>query len=164
MRMLGIDPGTALCGWGVVDHSGSRREAVDYGVISTPAKMDGARRLQIIYDELHQIIYQYAPQQAAIEKLFFGRNTTTALSVGQARGVVLLALVKAQIPIVEVTPTQVKQAVAGYGRASKQQIQLMVTRLLRLAQIPTPDDVADALAIALTGGDWLHFQEVVRDR
>ncbi|OLZ09818.1 crossover junction endodeoxyribonuclease RuvC [Sulfobacillus thermosulfidooxidans] len=163
MRILGIDPGTAICGWAIVDKERHESLAVDYGAILTPGDLPAAQRLERVYDELLAIIDRYRPEYGAVEKLFFGQNTKTALAVGQARGVVLLALSQRQVSLVEMAPTEVKQTVTGYGRADKHQVQLMVTRLLHLPKVPKPDDVADALAIAMTGLEWVKYREVLRD-
>lgn len=149
MRILGIDPGIAIVGFGFIDQQGSRLTPVQYGCITTESDLDQAVRLQIIYDSLGQLIERYKPEAIAIEKLYFNRNVTTAFSVGQARGVIMLAAVQHGLEIAEYTPLQVKQAVVGYGKAEKQQIQEMVRILLKLSAAPKPDDVADALAIAI---------------
>lgn len=149
MRILGIDPGTAITGFGLVDQVGNRLTPIEYGVIRTPAKMDLAERLTIIYAEIGKLITEYRPEQIAIEQLFFNKNVTTALSVGHARGVVLLSAALHQLIIAEYTPLQVKMAVVGYGGAEKRQVQEMVRVLLCLNGIPKPDDAADALAIAI---------------
>ena len=148
---LGIDPGTATTGYGLVrlERDGSL-VAVKYGVILTPKDASAPARLEMIYDGLCEFINKYKPETAAVEKLFFSRNVTTALAVGQARGVVMLALQKAGIEAFEYTPKEVKNAVAGYGGADKRQVQDMVRALLQLDSIPRPDDAADALAIAIT--------------
>ena len=148
---LGIDPGTATTGYGLVriEPDGSMI-AVNYGVILTPKDATASARLVMLYDELRGIISEYRPQIAAVEKLFFSKNVTTALAVGQARGVVMLCLEQAGIEAFEYTPNEVKQAVAGYGSAQKKQVQEMVRALLALESIPKPDDAADALAIAIT--------------
>jgi crossover junction endodeoxyribonuclease RuvC len=148
---LGIDPGTATTGYGLVrlEQDGGL-VAVKYGVILTPKEATAPARLETIYDELCGILNKYKPETAAVEKLFFSRNVTTALAVGQARGVVMLALQKAGIESFEYTPKEVKNAVAGYGGADKRQVQEMVRALLQLESIPKPDDAADALAIAIT--------------
>jgi crossover junction endodeoxyribonuclease RuvC len=154
MRILGLDPGTASVGYGIVEESEGQVSVVVYGVIRTePKDGDSARRLQIIYEQLNELLSQFKPDAAAVEELFFGRNITTAISVGQARGVLLLALANAGIPIAEYSPPKIKEAVSGYGNASKQQVQYMVQNLLDLEEIPKPDDAADGLAVALT-----HFQ------
>jgi len=159
MQVLGIDPGTAILGWGVIEHDGHTARALAYGAIRTPAKMAVADRLHLLYDQLTALLQQYSPDRAAIESLFFGRNVTTAIQVGQARGVCLLALAQAQVPLTELKPSEVKLAVTGYGAADKAQVGQMVVRLLRLDTLPKPDDVADALAIALTGYEYWHYQE-----
>ena len=148
---LGIDPGTATTGYGLVriDPDGSLI-AVNYGVILTPKEATASERLVMLYDQLQDIIRQHQPEIAAVEKLFFSRNVTTALAVGQARGVVMLCLEQSGIQAFEYTPNEVKQAVAGYGGAPKKQMQEMVKALLALDSIPKPDDAADALAIAIT--------------
>ena len=150
MRILGIDPGTATTGFGLIEHNHGQFTFLDAGVILTPADELMPNRLVTIYDELTQVIRETKPDQAAVEQLFFATNVTTAISVGQARGVILLALAKAGLIPGEYTPMQIKQAVTGYGGAKKPQIQEMVRLLLKLPQIPKPDDAADALAIAIT--------------
>ncbi len=149
MLILGIDPGLAIVGWGVLDFNNSRFRTVAYGSIQTPAGMETSRRLLGIYRELNGIIEKYHPEQMAIEELFFTKNITTGIRVAEARGVVLLCGEKAGIPLSEYTPMQVKQAVAGYGLADKNQVIQMVTRILNLPAPPKPDDTADALAIAI---------------
>jgi crossover junction endodeoxyribonuclease RuvC len=149
MRIMGIDPGVARVGFAFVDKFGHEMKAVQYGVIETPAHTAMESRLLTIYETTVALIEKYQPQSMAIEKLFFNTNVTTALNVGQARGVLLLAGRQHGLTIVEYTPLQVKQAITGYGQAEKHQVQEMVRRLLRLDQIPKPDDAADALAIAL---------------
>ena len=148
---LGIDPGTATTGYGLVRlaQDGSL-VAVKYGVILTPKDASASARLEMLYDQLCDILNEYKPDTAAVEKLFFSRNVTTAIAVGQARGVVMLCLQQAGIEPFEYTPNEVKQAVAGYGSADKKQVQEMVRTLLQLDSIPKPDDAADALAIAIT--------------
>ncbi|MDB5185051.1 MAG: ruvC [Candidatus Saccharibacteria bacterium] len=150
MRILGIDPGTGILGFGIIEYERGKIQLVDAGVIRTPVKEDDAIRLQTIYDELTDIIAETKPQQMSVEKLFFSRNVTTAMTVAQARGVVLLCGMQAQLEIFEYTPMQIKQAVTGYGRADKKQMQEMVRVLLQLKEIPRPDDAADALAAAIT--------------
>lgn len=149
MRVMGIDPGIAIVGFGVVDRQGNQLKAVEYGSIQTEAGLLVQTRLKQIYDACTKLFHQYRPDVIAIEKLFFNRNVTTAFTVGQARGVMMLAAEEAGIPITEYTPLQVKMAVVGYGQAQKRQVQEMVKMLLHLPQIPKPDDVADALAIAI---------------
>lgn len=157
--VLGIDPGIADTGYGVIKVSGSKLEALAYGSIKTPAGEELPLRLKTLYKELTSLIKRYHPQMAAIEKLFFNKNVKTALIVGQARGVAMLALSQAKMPIYEFTPSQVKQAVSAYGKASKMQVQKMVKLILHLESIPQPDDAADALAVAICAANrsnlWL---------
>jgi crossover junction endodeoxyribonuclease RuvC len=148
---LGIDPGTATTGYGLVRLTrDGELVAVKYGVILTSKDASAPARLEMIYDQLCDVLKEYKPDTAAVEKLFFSRNVTTALAVGQARGVVMLALQKAGIESFEYTPKEIKNAVAGYGGADKRQVQEMVRALLQLDSIPKPDDAADALAVAIT--------------
>ena len=149
MLALGIDPGTAICGYGFVESNGSRLIAHEYGAITTSAKARPEDRLAKIYDELDMLIKKYKPDVMGVEQLFFNRNVTTAIPVGQARGVVLLAAAKNGLELVERTPLQIKQSVTGYGKATKEQVIYMVTKLLNLPEPPKPDDVADALAVAI---------------
>lgn len=150
MRILGIDPGTATLGFGVIDVDKGKAQLVDAGVIRTPAKEDDAVRLQTIFEEITDIIAQNKPQVMSIEKLFFVQNITTGMTVAQARGVVLLAGQQAGLEIFEYTPLQIKQSMTGYGHAEKKQIQEMVRVILKLKVVPKPDDAADALAAAIT--------------
>jgi len=150
MRILGIDPGTGILGFGVIDFDKGKPQLVDAGVIRTLAKEDDAVRLQTIFEEITDIIVQSEPTVMAIEKLYFAQNVTTAMTVSQARGVVLLAGQQAGLEIFEYTPLQIKQALTGYGRAEKKQIQEMVRVILQLRAVPKPDDAADALATAIT--------------
>lgn len=148
---LGIDPGTATTGYGFVRLTrDGELVAVAYGIISTPKESTAPARLEMLYKKLRSLLRKYKPEIAAVEKLFFQRNVSTAIAVGQARGVVMLALQQAHIEAFEYTPNEVKQAVAGYGSADKRQVQEMVRALLALDAIPKPDDAADALAIAIT--------------
>lgn len=150
MRSLGIDPGTATMGWGVVEEDGAGgMRLVDYGALTTSKDLPLERRLQKLYVELTELIAAHRPDTAGVEELFFAKNVTTAISVSHARGVVLLALANADIPVHEYRPMAVKQAVTGYGHADKAQIQEMVRLQLGLERIPKPDDAADALAIAI---------------
>lgn len=149
MKILGIDPGTATTGFGIITKKQGALTAIDYGVISTSKKLDMHLRLNIIYQDLSELITHHKPDLIAVEKLFFVKNITTGISVGQARGVVLLTAAQADLSLLEFTPLQVKQAVTGYGQASKKQIQEMVTKILKLPSLPQPDDAADALAIAI---------------
>lgn len=150
VRILGIDPGTGILGFGVIDVIKGKPQLVDGGVIRTPVKEDDAVRLLTIYTELTEIIKLHKPEMMSVEKLFFARNVTTAMTVAQARGVVLLCAQQVGIPIHEYTPMQIKQAITGYGKADKKQMQEMVRVLLNLKEIPKPDDAADALAAAIT--------------
>ena len=150
MRIIGIDPGTGILGFGVIDVDKGKAKMVDAGVIRTPVKEDDAVRLQTIYEELTTIISETKPAHMSVEKLFFAQNVTTAMTVAQARGVVLLTGRQAGLEIFEYTPLQIKQAVTGYGRAEKKQIQEMVRVILQLKDVPKPDDCADALAAAIT--------------
>mgnify|MGYP000010607992 FL=1 len=149
LRILGIDPGYAILGYGVVDTEGSKHTVVDYGVIETAAGVPFPARLDKLYCGMQQLIALHKPEQAVFEELFFYRNTTTAISVGAGRGVVLLAAQQAGIPLYEYTPMQIKLAVTGDGHADKHAVQQMVKLLLGLPRIPKPDDAADALAAAL---------------
>ncbi len=149
MLVIGIDPGTATTGFGLVRDTAQGLEVVDFGTILTPAGLPQEQRLVMLFDQLSKILILHRPESAAVEKLFFSRNVTTAITVGQARGVVLLALARSGLAVDEYTPMEIKQAVAGYGGADKNQIQQMVRALLNLEVVPKPDDAADALAIAI---------------
>jgi len=150
MRILGIDPGTGILGFGVIDvDKSSKMKLVDAGVIKTPVHEDDSVRLLTIFNELKSIILEFKPEVMSVEKLFFARNVTTAMTVSQARGVVLLLGMQHELELHEFTPMQIKQAVTGYGGADKKQIQEMVRVLLQLKEIPKPDDAADALAAAI---------------
>jgi crossover junction endodeoxyribonuclease RuvC len=149
MRVLGLDPGLAITGYGLVESEGQRLQPLAYGVVRTPARTPTAERLVLLHDELSQLLARYRPEVAAVEELFLDTNARTAMQVGQARGVLLLTLAQAGIPVAEYTPMQIKQAITGYGGADKHQVQQMIALLLNLAAIPTPDDAADALAISV---------------
>ena len=150
MRVLGIDPGLAITGYGIVDEEeDGHLRAVAYDAITTPAGMPVPERLLRLYDHLAAVISRWQPEVAAVERLFFGRNVTTAFTVGQARGVVLLCVARHGLQVVEYKPAEIKQALVGYGNADKQQVQYMVRSLLDLPETPRPDDVADALATAV---------------
>lgn len=149
MRVLGVDPGTARVGYGVVEEEATSLRTVTYGLVMTSSGTSLSERLQEIYQALRSLLAETKPEALAAEELFFSRNARTALAVGQARGVVLLAAAHAGVPVFEYTPLQVKQAVAGYGKAPKEQVQEMVRMLLGLPETPRPDDVADALAVAI---------------
>jgi crossover junction endodeoxyribonuclease RuvC len=149
MLTLGIDPGTATTGYGLLLEQGDRLVHLDHGIISTSKNDAPQVRLRIIYTELKRLIAKHKPEAIAVEKLFFGVNAKTAIAVGQARGMSLLAAAEMKIPVAEYTPLQVKMAVTGYGKADKLQVQQMIKTLLALSEIPKPDDAADALAVAL---------------
>lgn len=149
MRILGIDPGTGILGFGIIEAANGKAQMVDAGVIRTPVKQDDAIRLATIYEELTDIIAETKPRVMSVEKLFFAQNVTTAMAVSQARGVVLLCGQQAGLTIFEYTPLQIKQALTGYGRADKKQMQEMVRVVLQLKEQPKPDDCADALAAAI---------------
>lgn len=149
-RIIGIDPGIARMGYGIIDVNGNHLRPVAFGCIETPAHTPVGNRLRQIYEELSALLQQHKPDAMAVEELFFNRNTTTAFTVGQARGVAILAGVQAGVSLAEYTPMEVKLAVVGYGRADKAQVQEMVRVLLALAERPKPDDTADALAVAIT--------------
>ena len=150
MRVLGIDPGYAIVGWGVVDYVGNRFAPVDFGAVCTDAGVPFERRLDEVYTGVKEVIARTQPEVLAIEKLFYQHNQTTVIGVAEARGVILLAAAQAGLPIYEYTPMQVKQAVTGYGKAVKKQVQEMTRMLLSLPAVPKPDDTADALAMAIT--------------
>lgn len=156
MKILGIDPGTGILGFGIIEIVNNQPRLIDGGVIRTPVKEDDAVRLLTIYEELTDIIKETKPDVMSVEKLFFARNVTTAMTVAQARGVVLLCGKQAGLPIFEYTPMQIKQAVTGYGKADKKQMQEMVRTILQLKEIPKPDDAADALAAAITHSMTMH--------
>lgn len=162
MVVVGIDPGTATTGYGfVAETDQGELKIIECGVIQTPANEPMEQRLKTLYKKLNSLFLLHCPDYGAVEKLFFQRNVTTALSVGQARGVVLLAMAEHSIPVAEYTPLEVKQAVAGYGGADKRQIQEMVKALLELKEIPRPDDAADALAIAICHINSSRFSRLV---
>ena len=149
MRILGIDPGYAILGWGVIDVVGNKFSVVDYGSILTDTSMEMPARLQVLYNGLTELIHKYKPDDASIEQLFFNSNAKTAILVGEARGVAVLACANGNLNIGEYTPLQIKQALVGYGRADKKQVQYMVKTMLNLKAVPKPDDTADALAAAI---------------
>ena len=149
MKVMGIDPGIAITGYGVLEKEGNNVKLLNYGSITTDTSMETSERLLIIYNSLTDVIKNFKPDRIAIEELFFNKNAKTVMQVGQARGVSILATANQGIEIWEYTPLEVKQSIVGYGRASKQQVQEMVKVLLDLKETPKPDDVADALAIAL---------------
>jgi crossover junction endodeoxyribonuclease RuvC len=153
LRVLGIDPGFARTGYGVIDDDGRKISSVGYGVIETHVGEDFSCRLKFLAQELSKILNKYKPDLVAVEELFFCKNVKTALLVGQARGVILLSIIQKNLPLLEFTPLQIKQAISSYGRADKRQVQQMVKLLLNLKEIPQPDDAADALAIAVCGAN-----------
>jgi crossover junction endodeoxyribonuclease RuvC len=155
MRILGIDPGYGKVGYGVLDKTGNKFKMVDYGVIYTDKELKLPERLKELHDKLNIIIDKYKPDESCVEELFFFRNVTTAIQVGEARGVILLCLVNKNIPVYEYNPFQIKQAVTGFGRAEKGQVQRVLKILLNLKKNPTPDDAADALAAAFCHGNTI---------
>ncbi len=162
MRILGIDPGYAIVGWGVIQYEGGRFGALDFGAVTTEAGQPFLERLDRIYEELTVILKRFQPDAMSIEKLYFQNNQKTAIEVAEARGVILLAAQRCGVPVFEYTPLQVKSAVTGFGQAQKPQVMEMTRRLLRLQAVPKPDDTADALAIAIchaqTGGTALKLR------
>lgn len=164
MIILGIDPGIAIVGYGLIECKGNKFNAIEYGAITTDSKCPFPYRIKTIYEEMISLIDKYTPTDLAVEELFFNKNVKTAIKVGQARGVEILAAVNKGVNIYEYTPLQIKQGVVGYGRADKKQVQEMVKMLLNLKDIPKPDDVADALAVALCHGSSLKFKEMFRMR
>jgi len=164
MIVLGIDPGTAITGYGIIqEKKDSSLLVIDYGSIKTSAKLKDWDRLVILYQRISELIDQYHPDHGAVEKLYFQQNVTTAISVGQAKGVILLAMAEHHFVIGEYSPLEVKQAITGYGKATKVQIQRMITTLLGLPEIPTPDDVADALAIAVCHINSRNFVKLISE-
>ena len=162
MVILGIDPGYAIVGYGIIEFKNAKYTSIYHGAIFTSASDDFTNRLEIIFNELSEIISTYKPDEVSIEKLYFQNNHKTAIDVAQARGVTLLAIKKFGLPIFEYTPLQVKTAVTGYGKAQKSQVMMMTQRLLRLKEIPKPDDTADALAIAICHANSLGYQYINR--
>jgi crossover junction endodeoxyribonuclease RuvC len=163
MLVLGIDPGIAITGYGLVrTHPQNDYECLSYGVVTTKAGLSDAERLKILFEELSVLIILHRPESCAVEKLFFQKNVKTALSVGQARGVAMLTLAQAGLPIAEYTPNEIKQTVCGYDNATKVQVQRMVQALLRLEDLPKPDDAADALAVAICHINHQSFNQRVQ--
>lgn len=164
MIVIGIDPGTALTGYGIIEETkAGQLQAIEYGAIETSSDVTLEKRLQRINQTLSQLLFLHRPESGAVEKLFFQRNVRTAMSVGQARGVVLLALAEAGIDVAEYSPMEVKQAVTGYGSADKNQVQQMVRTLLSLETIPQPDDVADALAVAICHINTNRWAKIIQE-
>ena len=162
MLAMGIDPGNAICGFGFVELNGNSLHNAGFGVIRTTPSMRRSERLKVIYDRLDELIREKRPDVVGVEKLFFNRNVTTAMTVSEARGVILLAIENNSIPLLEPTPLQVKQAVVGYGQATKEQVTYMTQRLLCLEKKPTPDDAADALAIAICSAHSSSVEKIWR--
>lgn len=154
MRILGIDPGYATIGYGVIDYNKNRFSVAGYGAITTPAGIPFERRLSDIYNDMNELIKKYSPDEMSIEKLYFNTNTTTAIDVAQARGVIVLSAAQNGLNISEYTPLQVKQAITGYGRAEKRQVMEMIKSFLNLEKVPKPDDTADALALAVCHANY----------
>jgi len=152
MKILGIDPGTAICGWGVIEKFGCQFKLIDYGTVNTKSGVCQSDRLDLIFKTLSDIIDKSQPAAVAVEELFFFKNLKTVIKVSEARGVITLAARQKSMPFFEYTPLQIKQALVGYGRADKNQVQQMVKSILKLKEIPKPDDAADALAIAICHG------------
>lgn len=149
MRIIGIDPGYAIMGYGILDYNGNKFKTVTYGSIETDAGVPMPERLNILYTQLDNIIREYQPEEASIEELFFNNNAKTAIMVGEARGIALLACERNGVKISEYTPLQIKQSLVGFGRAEKKQVQQMVKMILNLKEVPKPDDTADAVAAAI---------------
>lgn len=162
MRILGIDPGTATVGWGVLEVNGSTMTAIAYGHISTSPALPFSERIAEIARDLREIAKRYTPSEASVEKIFFFKNQKTVIAVSQARGAILLTLQTLGIRLSEYTPLQVKQSLTGYGRAEKKQMQIMIKSILKLSEIPKPDDVADALALALCHANSRTHQNMLK--
>ncbi len=162
MIILGIDPGIAIVGYGVINYEAGRFSVIDYGAVTTKAGMKLSDRLRNIYEDIHILIERFHPDVCAIEELFFNTNVTTGIAVAHGRGVIMLAATVQNLPVYEYTPLQVKQAVTGYGRADKAQIQRMVKSLLNLPAVPKPDDVSDALAVAICHAHNSGYQKLTK--
>ena len=162
MRIIGIDPGYAITGFGVIEYNGNHFELIKAGAIETKAGVPLTNRLQKIYDDMSDLIEEYKPDAISIEELFFNTNTTTAIGVAQGRGAVLIAASKTATPIYEYTPLQVKQSITGYGRADKKQVQSMVKAVLKLEKIPKLDDTTDAMALAICHAHSARFSEPIK--
>lgn len=163
-RILGIDPGIERTGWGVVDSRGHDLKAVDYGCILTPKEDSLAKRLLLIHQSLCQIVDKHHPEVVAVEQIFFAKNAKSAIDVGHSRGVCLLVAASRGLPVEEVTPLQVKSSMVGYGKATKEQVGVMVKQVLGLAKVPRPDDTCDALAVAVTAGTKRAFNAYLAER
>lgn len=162
MVILGIDPGLARLGYGVIEVEGDRRRVIQYGMLTTPAGQPMPQRLQSLFRGMNQLMDIYQPDEVAFEELFFSKNITTGMSVSMARGVALVAVVERTPNLYEYTPMQIKQAVTGYGGADKHQVQMMVKMLLNMKEIAKPDDAADALAVALTHANSMHAKHLFK--
>ena len=162
MRILGLDPGLAILGFGIIDEEGNKLKLVDYGIINSEPNISFPERLKLLYDDLNFLINRYKPEIVAVEELFYNKNATTAIKVAQARGVQVLCCKNHDLPLYEFTPLQVKQTITGYGRADKKQVQLMVKNLLNMDHMPQPDDAADAIAIAICLSFAGKFKEQYR--
>lgn len=162
MKILGIDPGIAIVGYGMIDYTAGRFSVIDYGAVTTKAGMKLSDRLRSIYEDVNILIERFKPDAFAVEELFFNTNVTTGIAVAHGRGVIVLAAAIQNVPIFEYTPLQVKQGVAGYGRADKAQVQRMVKSLLKLPAVPKPDDVSDALAVAICHAHAAGYQNLTR--
>ena len=162
MRVIGIDPGVAITGYGIIDENGSEYNYLDSGCVRTPKDLNSASRLKDIHDAIFELVTKHAPQALAVEKLFFSKNVRTAFQVGEARGVIILAAARCNVDLFEYTPLQIKQAVAGYGKAEKKQVQKMVQMLLKLSHNLQVDDEADALAVALCHLQNRRYHEAVK--
>jgi len=162
--ILGIDPGTAITGYGLIEEKSGKLALVDCGAIITEPKMTLEQRLERLYDQLEDLIDEYNPDEIAVEQLFFSTNVKTAMAVGQARGVILLATQKAGVPMSEYTPNQVKNGICGHGGADKKQVQKMVQMILKMKEIPKPDDAADALAIAICHASSRRFKNIANSK
>jgi len=160
--ILGIDPGTAITGYGLIEAAHQQYRLIDYGCIRTPSKETMPIRLKTIYDAMTELLTETSPDCVSIEQLFFNRNVTTAVPVGQARGVLILACAQKNTPIAEYTPLQVKQAVVGYGGAEKKQVQYMVSHFLKMASPPKSDDAADALALAICHSHYQTLEKIMK--
>ncbi len=160
MRIMGIDPGLAIVGFGIIENKHRQLKAIDYGTITTESTLSYSNRILCVANSLNKLLELYQPDVVAVEELFFNKNTKTAFSIAQARGVILYTVLKNEIPLYEYTPLQVKQGVVGYGRATKKQVQLMAKTLLNLKELPKPDDAADGLAIAICHKNFSSLNSV----
>ena len=164
MRVLGVDPGTVVIGYGVIDSIGSSVSMVDYGVLTCPAHLPISKRLSILYKQLVEIVSRHQPDAVAVEQPFMGKNVSSALAIGKAQAIVMLAGANRDIPVYEYTPARIKQRVANYGTSSKEQVQKMVSLQLGLSEVPEPADAADALATALCHLAEVHLDNLLREQ